>query len=62
MKRTTSIQTTIGWVVYIALVALIISLSSCSSTRHGSQYQDHLKTTHNRNFVIVDNGGCGWNR
>jgi len=32
MKRTTSIQTTIGWVVYIALVALIISLSSCTKT------------------------------
>lgn len=61
MKKTTSIQVAIGWMVYIALITLLISVSSCSSTRRGSGYQDHLRSTHNNNFVTRDNGGCGWN-
>jgi hypothetical protein len=61
MKKAISIQTTLAWVIYAVFVIALISLSSCGSTRHMSSYQDHLRTTHNRNFVVVDNGGCGWN-
>jgi hypothetical protein len=57
-KHTQSIAqglTITGLILWIMLL-----FSSCTTQRH-SNYQDHLKSTHNNNFVTRDNGGCGWN-
>jgi biopolymer transport protein ExbD len=42
------------------VILIIIMMTSCATTK-SSYYQDHLKSTHHKNFVSKDNGGCGWN-
>ena len=44
----------------LGIILMIVMLSSCATTK-SNYYQDHLKTTHHKNFVSRDNGGCGWN-
>jgi uncharacterized membrane protein SpoIIM required for sporulation len=45
----------------LGIILLVILMSSCA-TNKSSYYQDHLRTTHHKNFISRDNGGCGWNR
>jgi hypothetical protein len=45
----------------IGIILMIIMLTSCSTSKDYG-YQDHLRTSHHKNFVSRDNGGCGWNR
>lgn len=45
----------------LGIILMVIFMTSCSSTQH-SYYQDHLRSTHHKNFISKDNGGCGWNR
>jgi uncharacterized membrane protein SpoIIM required for sporulation len=47
--------------VILGIILVVILMSSCA-TNKSSYYQDHLRSTHNHNFVKQDNGGCGWNR
>ncbi len=44
----------------LGIILVVILMTSCSTSREYG-YQDHLKSTHNHNFVKRDNGGCGWN-
>ncbi len=53
-------MTALGLLI-LSIMLIIILLSSCA-TNKSSYYQDHLRSTHNHNFVKQDNGGCGWNR
>lgn len=46
--------------VIIGLIILAAFFASCSTSRHGSGYQDHLRSTPTENWVRKDNGGCGW--
>ena len=46
----------------LAILLIVILMSSCSTTQHRSYYQDHLRSTPHHNFIKQDNGGCGWNR
>jgi len=45
----------------LGIILMVIMMTSCSTSR-GYGYQDHLRTTHHKNFISKDNGGCGWNR
>ena len=45
----------------LGIILMVIFMTSCSTSR-GYGYQDHLRTTHHKNFISKDNGGCGWNR
>jgi hypothetical protein len=44
----------------LGIILMVIFMTSCSTTRDYG-YQDHLRTTHHKNFISRDNGGCGWN-
>jgi hypothetical protein len=49
-----------GFALFIlAILLIVILMSSCSTTKH-SYYQDHLRSTPHHNFIKQDNGGCGW--
>jgi hypothetical protein len=45
----------------IGVILMVMIMTSCATPKTCG-YQDHLKSTHNHNFVQRDNGGCGWNR
>ena len=45
----------------LGIILVIIMLTSCSTSRDYG-YQDHLRSTHHKNFISKDNGGCGWNK
>jgi uncharacterized membrane protein SpoIIM required for sporulation len=44
----------------LGIILMVIFMTSCSTSR-GYGYQDHLRSTHHKNFISRDNGGCGWN-
>ena len=44
----------------LGIILMVILMTSCSTSREYG-YQDHLRTTHHKNFISRDNGGCGWN-
>ena len=49
-----------GFALFIlGIILMVIFMTSCSTTKH-NYHQDHLRTTHHKNFISKDNGGCGW--
>jgi uncharacterized membrane protein SpoIIM required for sporulation len=44
----------------LGIILVVILMTSCSTSRDYG-YQDHLRSTHHKNFISRDNGGCGWN-
>jgi hypothetical protein len=48
--------------VLIICAVLLILLQSCSVSKPANNYQNHLKSTHSKNFGQHDNGGCGWHK
>jgi uncharacterized membrane protein SpoIIM required for sporulation len=45
----------------LGIILVVILMTSCSTSRDYG-YQHHLRTTHHKNFISKDNGGCGWDR
>jgi hypothetical protein len=43
------------------VILIVIMMTSCSTSKEYG-YQDHLRSTHHKNFISKDNGGCGWNK
>jgi hypothetical protein len=53
-----------NWLVmvyFVIVFAVAAMFASCTSTsKTGSAYNQHLRSTHHNNFINKDNGGCGW--